>query len=640
MLTQLDNFVSSEASRKNVSQSLGESRAFNSNARDLSFADALDRASHNRIENKEAVTKKNANQGNSTTGESRSEGMADPEKKTPKLKLENDQDQNTKFDKNADSKAANDELNGGNALPKTDSDVHQTEKKSLNTRDEPPQKEVGSGNIRNALPTYQEYAANQSSSDLVQITINEEESANLESASVEQLSNDVNTILSLDSELVDSNESDNGKVAINELAIDLNVDDNESSPLKHSGTEENLFNVSAVENLHLNLGNTDTVEEQVDSIILSLSDDGITESLAPVSDDVTLEDKLKQILQLANNGEIDASVLNDLVPGVTSDGDIETSAADELGPVNLTWILGEMNKQSVDSVGVDKEGANQNQEGVIHAQGMNSLFKSSNTVEHVSSGLDPDSLKDESAPLFVTSLKSDNKTTMPFSNEFKLPLENKLPQPEADPSIDEFISSEFIDNELLKKSALLESKMDSLQASNLDSKLVTPLSTASGSTAFTITSQGVQVSSQSSLTMTALPNDPNWPQEMQEKVRWIMKEGMQTAEIHLDPPELGSLTVKVSLDSDGASVSFSAATPQARDLLENQIQRLRELLAQQGIDLSKVDVNVSQGQQQGQHQEEGGEGNLSKNSGLGAELDDIEEVNTSYINATGVDFYA
>ena len=96
------------------------------------------------------------------------------------------------------------------------------------------------------------------------------------------------------------------------------------------------------------------------------------------------------------------------------------------------------------------------------------------------------------------------------------------------------------------------------------------------------------------MTMQVPPTHPNWSSEMGEKVMWMNKQGLQQAEIHLDPPELGSLTVKVTIDSDVASVSFVAASPQVKDLLEGQVQRLREMMAQQGVELAEVDVNVSQ----------------------------------------------
>lgn len=149
---------------------------------------------------------------------------------------------------------------------------------------------------------------------------------------------------------------------------------------------------------------------------------------------------------------------------------------------------------------------------------------------------------------------------------------------------------------------------------------------------------------QANLTMSLPPGHPGWANEMTQKVAWIARDGGHTAHIRLDPPELGSLTVKVSVDSDSnTQISFIAATPQARDLLEAQMGRLRDMLAQQGMDLSRADVDVSQqdtsGAQDGANERASGssQGMLASNDELEEELDSS---NLSYVSASGVDYYA
>ncbi|WP_137169278.1 flagellar hook-length control protein FliK [Marinomonas sp. FW-1] len=149
---------------------------------------------------------------------------------------------------------------------------------------------------------------------------------------------------------------------------------------------------------------------------------------------------------------------------------------------------------------------------------------------------------------------------------------------------------------------------------------------------------------QNNLTMSVPPGHPGWANEMTQKVAWIARDGGHTAHIRLDPPELGSLTVKVSVDSDSnTQISFIAATPQARDLLEGQMGRLRDMLAQQGMDLSRADVDVSQQDTSGAQDRAGERGNGSS-QGLLASNDELEEEldssNLSYVSASGVDYYA
>ncbi|NLQ16541.1 flagellar hook-length control protein FliK [Marinomonas sp. M1K-6] len=146
------------------------------------------------------------------------------------------------------------------------------------------------------------------------------------------------------------------------------------------------------------------------------------------------------------------------------------------------------------------------------------------------------------------------------------------------------------------------------------------------------------------LAMNLPPTHPGWAGEMTQKVAWVARDGGHTAHIRLDPPELGSLTVKISVDSDSnAQVSFVAATPQARDLLEAQMGRLREMLAQQGMDLSRAEVDVSQQDASGAQERGNYRNNAANQEGVAAndELDDeLIDSNMSYVSATGVDYYA
>ncbi len=149
------------------------------------------------------------------------------------------------------------------------------------------------------------------------------------------------------------------------------------------------------------------------------------------------------------------------------------------------------------------------------------------------------------------------------------------------------------------------------------------------------------------LTMQSLPASASWAAEMSQKVSWVANEGIKTAHIQLDPPELGSLTVKVTMDQDSNThVSFVASSVAAKDALEGQMQRLREMLQQQGIDLDGVDVEVSQGNgQSGQSEASGEQSPGGQGSGVaGSEgLDDEEDLeNVGFVTpaSKGIDFYA
>ncbi len=91
-----------------------------------------------------------------------------------------------------------------------------------------------------------------------------------------------------------------------------------------------------------------------------------------------------------------------------------------------------------------------------------------------------------------------------------------------------------------------------------------------------------------------------WGEQIGQKVLYMASQGLLEAEIQLDPPELGPLQARVSINNDQAQVTFNSHSSQVRDALEQSVARLRELLSGEGIDL--VNVNVSDNPQQQQRQ--------------------------------------
>jgi flagellar hook-length control protein FliK len=83
------------------------------------------------------------------------------------------------------------------------------------------------------------------------------------------------------------------------------------------------------------------------------------------------------------------------------------------------------------------------------------------------------------------------------------------------------------------------------------------------------------------------------------------------AEIRLDPAELGSVHVKVAMSGESATVNFVVQSQQARDAVDTATPRLREMLAEKGIELGQSSVRQeSDGQQeQGDDVKQGERGN-------------------------------
>ncbi|WOG29101.1 flagellar hook-length control protein FliK [Endozoicomonas sp. 8E] len=72
----------------------------------------------------------------------------------------------------------------------------------------------------------------------------------------------------------------------------------------------------------------------------------------------------------------------------------------------------------------------------------------------------------------------------------------------------------------------------------------------------------------------------------------MIKQGEQKMEFRLDPPELGRVTLTVSVDRDAVSLQAITATPAARDLLLLHGDRLREALNSESLTLGQMSVDV------------------------------------------------
>jgi flagellar hook-length control protein FliK len=112
---------------------------------------------------------------------------------------------------------------------------------------------------------------------------------------------------------------------------------------------------------------------------------------------------------------------------------------------------------------------------------------------------------------------------------------------------------------------------------------------------------------------------PEGHQQLAEKVRWMVNTKNLVAEIRLDPAELGSVHVKVAVSGESATVNFVVQSQQARDAVDTATPRLREMLAEKGIELGQSSVREESDGQQGQGDAE------SANQG-GSANDEAEDV--------------
>ncbi|NDU85631.1 MAG: hypothetical protein G3H99_03355 [Ferrovum sp.] len=107
---------------------------------------------------------------------------------------------------------------------------------------------------------------------------------------------------------------------------------------------------------------------------------------------------------------------------------------------------------------------------------------------------------------------------------------------------------------------------------------------------------------------TPLGKDP-WATEMAQKVTWMVSQSQQTAELQINPPDLGPLKIVVQVTGAQANAFFTSPHAAVRDAVQQALPQLRDMLANSGLSLGQATVSDqgsgarsgSQGQNPGSH---------------------------------------
>ncbi|WP_028117912.1 flagellar hook-length control protein FliK [Ferrimonas senticii] len=89
--------------------------------------------------------------------------------------------------------------------------------------------------------------------------------------------------------------------------------------------------------------------------------------------------------------------------------------------------------------------------------------------------------------------------------------------------------------------------------------------------------------------------------ELRDRLQMMVNSNNLTAEIRLDPPELGALQIRVQMNGDQANLQIITQQAQARELIDQALPRLREMLQQQGLSLGQTQVSQQSGGESRSH---------------------------------------
>ncbi|WP_170246332.1 flagellar hook-length control protein FliK [Colwellia hornerae] len=208
------------------------------------------------------------------------------------------------------------------------------------------------------------------------------------------------------------------------------------------------------------------------------------------------------------------------------------------------------------------------------------------------------------------------------------PLNEMFDKKQVSTSIENTLNRDMlrVNNEVTKSTASAEEMMTKLSGDHLQS-----------------TAQSATNAKQ----VTALQNEAlsvyrkDFTGALKDKVMVMMNQKLQQVEIRLDPQELGNVNVKINLQNEQAVVNFTVQNQQAKEALDQNLGRLKEMLAESGVDVG--DANVEQQSKQNNEEElgegrQGGEGDGNDNEF--SKLSDTQTHNLVKGSSTGIDYYA
>ncbi len=126
---------------------------------------------------------------------------------------------------------------------------------------------------------------------------------------------------------------------------------------------------------------------------------------------------------------------------------------------------------------------------------------------------------------------------------------------------------------------------------------------------------------------------------VKDKVMLVISQKLQQFDITLDPPEFGNMQVRVNLQGEQAAVNFVVQNQHAKEALEQNMHKLREMLSEQGVDVGGA--NVEQQDSQTANEEHGSD--QKDEVALSEQAPDaiahVLSANLVNSSATGVDYY-
>lgn len=115
-----------------------------------------------------------------------------------------------------------------------------------------------------------------------------------------------------------------------------------------------------------------------------------------------------------------------------------------------------------------------------------------------------------------------------------------------------------------------------------------------------------------------------WNNELGDQINLMSRQNESRAELILTPPQLGRIEISLDIKGDQASALFISANPEVRAALENAMDRLRDVLAGNGIALNQSHVGAESSNNSASSEQ----GSKNNSQGLANASDDLSTPTT------------
>lgn len=156
------------------------------------------------------------------------------------------------------------------------------------------------------------------------------------------------------------------------------------------------------------------------------------------------------------------------------------------------------------------------------------------------------------------------------------------------PSLQEL--SSILNNADKMAAAVMGDKSDSKS-----DDLVSSLSNTSTPPMPVVTNQPQQIIGQpKSLEIPVPVTHPQWGDKFADHIAWMGNNDVKSAVIKIHPEELGPIEISVKVEKNSASVNIISHSAQVRDVMDQAIPKLRDMMSTEGLNLAEINISADQ----------------------------------------------